>query len=63
MILHRKDIEKIKEILNKFPNVEIFELEQEGGNGIGTCTHMTFTQEVNGQKGSFNIEVAGVESW
>lgn len=63
MILHRKDIEKIKEILNKFSDVEFFELEQEGGNGIGTYTHMTFTQEVNGQKGSFNIEIAGVEDW
>lgn len=63
MILHRKDIEKIEEILNKFPNVEVFEIEQEGNNGIGTCTYMTFAQEVNGQKGSFNVEIAGVEDW
>lgn len=63
MILHRKDIEKIAEILEKFPTVQTFELEQESGGGIGTYTHMTFTQEVNGQKGSFNIEIAGVEDW
>ena len=63
MILHRKDIEKIKQILDKFPNLEIFEIEQEGGNGIGTYTYMTFAQEVNGQKGSFNIEIAGTEDW
>ena len=63
MILHRKDIEKIKEILDKFPNVEVFEIEQDGSNGIGTYTHMTFAQEVNGQKGSFDIEIAGVEDW
>lgn len=63
MILHRKDIEKIKEVLDKFPNVEFFEIEQEGNSGIGTCTHITFTQEVNGLTGSFNIEIAGVEDW
>jgi hypothetical protein len=63
MILHRKDIDKIKEILDKFPNVEVFEIEQENSSGIGSYTHMTFTQEVNGQKGSFNIEIAGVEDW
>lgn len=63
MILHRKDIEKIKEILDKFSTVEVFEIQQESGNGIGTCTCMTFAQEVNGERGSFNIEIAGVEDW
>jgi hypothetical protein len=63
MFLNRKDIEKIAGILEKFPDVETFELEQEGGNGIGTYTHMTFEQEVNGLRGSFNIEIAGVEDW
>ena len=63
MILNRKDIKKIKETLDKFPNVEVFELEQESGNGIGSYTHMTFAQEVNGQRGNFNIEISGVEDW
>ena len=63
MILHRKDIEKITEILNKFSDVQTFEIEQESGGGIGTYVHITFAQEVNGQKGSFNIEISGVEDW
>jgi hypothetical protein len=63
MFLNRKDIEKIVSVLEKFPDVETFELEQEGNNGIGTYTHMTFEQEVNGMRGKFNIEIASVEDW
>jgi hypothetical protein len=63
MILHRKDIEKINGILEKFPDVETFELEQSGHSGIGSITTMTFSYEVNGMRGSFDIEISGVEDW
>lgn len=63
MILHRKDIEKIMSILEKFQDVEVFELEQSGHSGIGSITTMTFAQEVNGMRGSFDIEISGVEDW
>ncbi len=63
MWLHRKDIEKIKEILEKFPDVETFELEQSGNNGIGTITIMTFPKEINGLRASIDIEISGVEDW
>lgn len=63
MILHRKDIEKIMGVLEKFPNVEAFELEQSGHTGIGSITTMTFAQEINGLRGSFDIEISGVEDW
>lgn len=63
MILHRKDINKIKEILDKFPNVEVFEVEQENSSGIGSVTAITFAQEINGIRGSFNAEISGVEDW
>lgn len=63
MILHRKEIEKIKEVLEKFPDVEVFELEQTGNNGIGTILSMTFAQEVNDMRGSFEVEITGVEDW
>ncbi len=63
MFLHRKDIEKILSVLEKFPDVESFEIEQESGSGIGKYTHMTFSQEVNGMRGSFNVEISGVEDW
>jgi hypothetical protein len=63
MFLHKKDIEKIVGILEKFSDVETFELEQEGSSGIGTYTIMTFDQEINGMRGRFNIEISGVEDW
>jgi hypothetical protein len=63
MILHRKDIEKIVEVLEKFPDVLVFELDQDGRSGIGAITTMTFSQEVNGMRGSFDVEISGVEDW
>lgn len=63
MILHRKDIEKIQEVLAEFPDVETFEIESDHSSGIGAIVTMTFNQEVNGMRGSFSIEISGVENW
>ena len=63
MFLNRKDIEKIKDILDKCPDVDVFELEQDNSSGIGSVTVMTFAQTVNGLEGSFDVEISGVEDW
>jgi hypothetical protein len=63
MILHRKDVEKLKDIMDKFPDVTAVELRQENASGIGSCTYITFAQEINGLHGSFEIEINGVENW
>ena len=63
MILHKKDIEKIQEVLAKFPEVETFEIDSDHSSGIGAYVTMTFNHEVNGMRGSFNIEISGVEDW
>lgn len=63
MYLNRKDIEKITEVLDKFPNVHSFELNQESGGGIGTIIIMTFDQTVNGISGAMSVEISGVEDW
>lgn len=63
MYLNRKDLEKIQEVLNKFQEVDHFELIQESGSGIGTVTEMLFNMEVNGYNGQFRIEIQGVEDW
>jgi hypothetical protein len=63
MFLNRKDIEKIKSILDQFPDLDVFELEQDSSSGIGSITTMTFARELNGLRGSFNIEVSGSEEW
>lgn len=63
IILHKKDVEKMLETLNKFPDLDVFELEQHSQSGIGSVTEMTFSTKVNGVTGSFSIEVSGVEDW
>ena len=63
VVLHRSDIERISDILAKFPDVEAFELTQETSIGIGSVTYVTFAQNINGHKGSFEVEVSGVENW
>ncbi len=63
MIVHRKDIKKIQEVLDKFQDVDVFELKVDSGSGIGSIMTMTFAQEVNGVRGSFDIEISGVEDW
>ena len=63
VVLHRSDIERISDILAKFPDVEAFELTQETSSGIGSVTYVTFAQNINGHNGSFEVEVSGVENW
>ncbi len=63
MFLHRDDVEKILEIMNKFPNVEIAELNQDNSSGIGSHTTMVIRTEVNGIEGDFEIVVSSVENW
>jgi len=63
MYLNRKDLEKIQDVLAKFPDVEYFELVQDSGSGIGSVTSILFTQKVNEYPGQFKIEISGVEDW
>ncbi len=63
MFLNKNDLVKMQEVLEKFPEVDFFEVNQESGSGIGSVTTMTFTYEVNGYLGNFEIEIAGVEDW
>jgi hypothetical protein len=63
MYLNRKDIEKINSVLDQFPDLERFELNEENSSGIGSIISMTFSREINGIIGAFTIEIAGVEQW
>jgi hypothetical protein len=51
------------EILKKFPTVEVVDVTSDTSSGIGTYTIMKFNTEINGQTGSFEVEISGVESW
>jgi hypothetical protein len=61
--LNRSDIEKILEVMDKFPEAKNFELTEEGNNGIGTVLTLTVDTTVNGMSGSFSVEISGVEDW
>jgi hypothetical protein len=63
MYLNRKDIQKMNEVLDQFPDLDRFELNEENSSGIGSIVTMTFSREVNGIIGAFTIEIAGVEQW
>jgi hypothetical protein len=51
------------EILKKFPTVDVVEVTSDTGSGIGAHTTMKFNTEINGEQGSFEVGISGVESW
>lgn len=63
MYLTKKDVEKMLEVMDRFPEAKSFRLEQEGGSGIGTITTMTIDTNINGYEGEFTVEISGVEDW
>lgn len=63
MYLHRNDLIKMLEILKKFPTVDVVEVTSDTGSGIGAHTTMKFNTEINGEQGSFEVGISGVESW
>jgi hypothetical protein len=60
---HREDIVRIQAILDKFPNIDSFQLCIEAESGIGTTATMSFHHTANDIPGTFTIPVWGVESW
>ena len=58
--LTKRDVEKMLEVIERFPEAKTFKLEQEGGSGIGTITTMTIDTNINGYEGEFTVEMAGV---
>lgn len=63
VIMNKEEIQKISDILSKFPDVSTFQLHQDNGSGIGSVTELVFNHTVNGYTGEFCIEISGVENW
>jgi hypothetical protein len=63
MYLHRDDIEKIADLIKKFPDCEVFEFEQDGSSGIGSVTTMSVKTTIAGTDGDFKIVISDVENW
>jgi hypothetical protein len=61
--LSRKNLKKIQSVLDKFTDVDNFELEYEVSPGIGTTLNMKFTSVVNDIQGVFSIPITGFDDW
>lgn len=61
--LSKNEFAKIQEVLQKFPDVNNFNLEQDGSSGIGYTLTMRFAYIVNEIKSMVEIEISGVENW
>lgn len=63
MYLHRDDIEKINEVMSKFPEADTFELLQDNSSGIGSHTTMIVHTTINDVEGKFEVVISSVENW
>ena len=63
MYLHRDDITKIQEILDKFPEVDTFQVKNDTSSGIGAHTTIVIQTTVNGVDGEFETVISSVENW
>ena len=58
MYIQRKDIEKIAELMDKFPDAHTYELETENRSAIGTYMYLIITDNFNGVFGDLKVEVS-----
>ena len=63
MYLHKEDLKKMLEILEKFPEVEVVDVKVDSSSGIGSHTTMHLVTQVNGIDGTLEVVVSSVENW
>lgn len=61
--LSRKNLKKIQSVLDKFTDVDNFELEYDISSGIGTTLNMKFTSVINDIQGVFSIPITGFDDY
>jgi hypothetical protein len=61
MRLTRKQIDQLGEIIDHFPNIDLFELEETNMSGIGPMISVKFS--LFGKKPDASIDITDVESW
>jgi len=61
--LNRKDLEQVSKILDKFPEVNSFSIEQDNSSGIGDITTLKLNTNIEGIRGEFSVEISGIEDW
>lgn len=63
MYLHKDDLKKMLEILEKFPGVEVVDVQVDNSSGIGSHTTMQIVTQVNGIDGTLEVVISSVENW
>ena len=63
MFLHRDDIVKLNQLIQKFPDAEMFELISDNSSGIGQHLTLKVPTMVNNLEGTFEIVISSVENW
>lgn len=63
MYLHKDELKKMLEILEKFPDVDVVDVEVDHSSGIGSTTTMRFDTIIDDVAGKFEVEISGVETW
>ena len=63
MYLCKQEVQKILEVMEKFPEATSFELLQDNASGIGSITSLVVHTTVNGLDGEFKTEISGIENW
>ena len=61
--LHRETAEKMLEVMNQFPEYDVFNLEIDNSSGIGSTVTLTVDIIHNNVAGKFTVEVEGSENW
>lgn len=60
--LSKEEVEKILDVMNKFPQDRKYRLEYTT-HGIGSCLDIFVNMSVKGQEGEFKIELTSSEDW
>ncbi len=63
MYLHKDDLTKMLEILEKFPDVNVIKIQSDTSSGIGSHITMQLETTVNGIEGTLEVVISSVENW
>ena len=63
MYLHKDDLKRMLEILEKFPDVEVVNVESDTSSGIGAHTTMKIETIIDNVPGTFEVVISSVENW
>ena len=63
LFLSKRDLEAVQEVLWQFPLVTNFELQTASECSIGSVLFMKFDTCINSVKGTFTVEISGIDTW